>query len=298
MHGGRVVALNLELVSTSFNQIVSILKKYFGKEHEISTCFEIYFRKIDKVKKHSTKKYENKFDDYRKINKQHFENDINEKLSGLPIFKELNKIDKSKLLVSSIYKSLYRSAMAHEKPNWPAIELAKVINPDDSEFYYKLFHTGEWVSLNKTGFFKVKYQNPKKLILQHIVVKEDVYNKTKNKSEDVNRFRNGDITQHLTSVDFEEFARIGGVIEEFYEGFIFDNLVYNPFKEYILDLTAKRNEYEKQVKNILQDMCKKTSNGKYGGCIRCDIHEVLKCVSKNWMKTEYDGRVTDYVPLK
>ena len=94
---GRVVALNRKFLSTSFNQIVNILKNYFGKEHEISKLFEIYFQRIDKVKKHYTKKYENKFDDYRKISKQHFENYIRKKLSSLPISKELNKIDKSDL---------------------------------------------------------------------------------------------------------------------------------------------------------------------------------------------------------
>ena len=97
VHGGRVVALNRKFVSTSFNQIVNILKNYFDKEHEISKLFEIYFQRIDKVKKHYTKKYENKFDDYRKISKQHFENYIRKKLSRLPISKELNKIDKSDL---------------------------------------------------------------------------------------------------------------------------------------------------------------------------------------------------------
>ena len=43
------------------------------------------------------KKNENKFDDYREINKRHFENYIKKKLSSLPISKELNKIDKSDL---------------------------------------------------------------------------------------------------------------------------------------------------------------------------------------------------------
>ena len=42
VHGGRVVALNRKFVSTSFNQIVNVLKKYFGKEHEISKLFEKY----------------------------------------------------------------------------------------------------------------------------------------------------------------------------------------------------------------------------------------------------------------
>ena len=63
-------------------------------------------------------------------------------------------------------------------------------------------------------------------------------------------------------------------------------------------MTAKRNEYKKQSKTILADLCKKISNGTYGGCIRCDIHDVLRCVSEAWMKTEYDDRVKEYIPLK
>ena len=45
-------------------------------------------------------------------------------------------------------------------------------------------------------------------------------------------------------------------------------------------------------------MCKKTSNGTYGGCIRCDVHDVLKCISENWMKTNYDDRVKEYIAFK
>ena len=244
VQGGRVVALNRKFVSTSFNQIFKILKKYFDKEHKISTLFEKYFRKIDKVKKHYTKR-ENKCDDYRKKNKQHFEYYIMEKLSSLPISKELNKIDKSDFLVSSDFNSLYPSAMAHEKSNWPAIETAKAINPEDSEVFCNFFNTCEWASWNKTGLFKVKYHNPENSILQRMAVKEDVYDEIKHKCECINQFRNGDITQQLTSLDIEEVVRIGGVIKVFYKGFICDNLDYNPFKEYILHMTAKRSEYKK-----------------------------------------------------
>ena len=53
-----------------------------------------------------------------------------------------------------------------------------------------------------------------------MAVKEDVDNETKKKHESVNRFRNGDITQHLTSVDIDEVARTGAVIKEFYAGFL------------------------------------------------------------------------------
>ena len=109
--------------------------------------------------------------------------------------------------------------MAHEKSTWPAIETAKANNPDCSDVDCELFNTGEWASLNKTRFFKVIYHNPENVVLQHTAVKEDVYNETKNKCECVNRFRNGDITQHLTSVDIEEIVRTGGVFEKILRGF-------------------------------------------------------------------------------
>ena len=148
VHGGRVVALNRKFVSSSFIQIVNILRKYFGYDLEISKLFEIYFRQTDKVKNHYTKKYENKFDDYRKINTKHLENYIKKKLANLPISKELNNVDKSDLLVSSDYNSLYPSAMAQLQSTWPAIETAQAIKPEDNENSCRLFNTGEWKSLN------------------------------------------------------------------------------------------------------------------------------------------------------
>ena len=104
--------------------------------------------------------------------------------------------------------------MAHLDSNWPAIETAKAINPEDSQVYCKMFNTGQWASLKKTGLFRVKYYNPENLVLQHMAVKQHVYKETKNKCECKNRFSIEDITQHLTSVDFEQVVRIGGVIKK------------------------------------------------------------------------------------
>ena len=143
VHGGRVVALNRNFVSSSFNQRVNVLRNYFGEEHEILTLVEIYFRKIDKVKKHYTKKYESEFDDYRVINEKNFEEIIKKLLSKLPISKELNTVDKRDLLVSGVYNSLYPSAMVHEKSTWPKVETAKAINIDDSDLLCELLNSGE-----------------------------------------------------------------------------------------------------------------------------------------------------------
>ena len=79
-------------------------------------------------------------------------------------------------------------------------------------------------------------------------VKENVLNDGKNKYEEINRFRNGNITQYLTSVDIEEVVKTGGYIVEFLEGFICNNLEYNPFKRFFIDMTFKEMILKKKVK--------------------------------------------------
>ena len=64
----------------------------------------------------------------------------------------------------------------------------------------------------------------------------------------MNCFRNGYMRQHLTSVDFEEIVRNGGVITEIFEGFICDTLDFNQFENFVLDMTAKRNKYKIEKK--------------------------------------------------
>ena len=112
VHGGRVVALNRKFVSSSFDQIVDILEKYLGKDQEISTLFSIYYRQINNVREHYNNKNESRYVDYRRIDTKEQEKYVIKKLASLPISKELNKIDKIDLLVSSDYTSLYPSAMS------------------------------------------------------------------------------------------------------------------------------------------------------------------------------------------
>ena len=222
---------------------------------------------------------------------------VNKKLASLSISKELNGLSKVDTLVSSDYNSLYPSAMVDNDSIWPKIETAKAILPESSDLLCNIFNNNNWKKLNKSGFFKVKYHNPDNLILQHLAVNEEVFNEKLHKYEKINRFRNGDIIDYVTSVDLEEIVRIGGLVLKFYEGFICDNLEFNPFSNFIIDMTAKRNYYKKG-KKILQTMCKAISLGSYGSCIRRDINEKFKCVTENWMNTEFDDRVKNWFPLE
>ena len=114
--------------------------------------------------------------------------------------------------------------MAHSDSKWPKIETAKAFIIEESDRLCSLFNNGDWKSLNKTGFFEVKYHNHKEIFFQHMSVKGNVFNDRKKSYEEINRVRNGDITQHLTSVDIEEVDRSGGYIVRILEGFICDNL--------------------------------------------------------------------------
>ena len=66
-----------------------------------------------------------------------------------------------------------------------------------------------------SAILKIKYYNPKNLIVQHLLVKEG------EKKVEINRMRNGFIIELLTSVDIQETVRIGGEVIQIYEGVIY-----------------------------------------------------------------------------
>ena len=140
-----------------------------------------------------------------------------------------------------------------------------------------------------SAILKIKYYNPKDLIVQHIPVKE------KEKKIEINRMRNGYITQVLTSVDIQEIVKIGGKVVEIYEGVIYrENFEINPFEKVITKLFALRQKYKEENIDAMQLLVKLIMNALYGEFLRKDITESYQCKSEMWMQTEYDERVLDY----
>ena len=129
-------------------------------------------------------------------------------------------------------------------------------------------------------------------------VEENVFKDRKNRYEEINGFRNGDVTQHLNSVDIAENVRPGDYIVKILEGLICDNLEFNPFEKFILDMTDKGNKYKDENKTFLQTITKKVSNSVNGCCIEKDIDECYKCVTQSWMKNEYDESLIEWFSLK
>ena len=162
-----------------------------------------------------------------------------------------------------------------------------------------LFNSGRWNELNSSAFLTIKYHNPENLIFQHLPVKEKIRNPYKNnRSEEINRMRNGIIIDTLTSVDIVEIVKYGGIILDVYEGLFCHNLEFNPFTEFVTDMFQKRDLFKPQGKDLLQNLAKKIGLSVYGGNIRKNLNEEYKCVTENWMRENFDDRVKERFPLK
>ena len=116
------------------------------------------------------------------------------------------------------------------------------------------FNTGNFTQ--GSAILKIKYYNPKNLIVQHLPVKE------KEKKKEINRMRNGYIIDHLTSVDIQEIVKIGGkIIIEIYEGVVYqENFTVSPFRKVIEKFFALRQKYKDENNDVMQFLVKLLMN--------------------------------------
>ena len=103
--------------------------------------------------------------------------------------------------------------MWDEKSIYPRIQTGYAYTRDMNNELVEKFNNSNFTQ--GSAILKIKYYNPRDLIVQHLPIKERV-----NKIE-INRMRNGYIIDTLTSVDFQEIVKIGGKVIEIYEGVIF-----------------------------------------------------------------------------
>ena len=170
---------------------------------------------------------------------------------------------------------------------YPRIETGYAYTRDMNNELVEKFITGNFNQ--GSAILKIKYYNPKNLVVQHLPIKERV-----NKIE-INRMRNGYIIDTLTSVDIQEIIKNGGKVIEIYEGVIYrENFKVSPFRKVIDKLFALRQKYKDERNDVMQLLVKLLMNSLYGENIRKDIEEKFACKSEMWMQTEYDERVKDY----
>ena len=120
---------------------------------------------------------------------------------------------------------------------YPKIETVYAFTPDMNDELVEKFNNQTFTQ--GSAILKIKYFNSKNLIVQHLPVKKKV-----NKIE-INRMRNGHITQVLTSVDIQEIIKIGGRVVQIYEGVIYrKNFEVSPFEKTIDELFALGQKYK------------------------------------------------------
>ena len=108
--------------------------------------------------------------------------------------------------------SLHSSAMYVEKSVYPKIEKGFAFKPYMNDVYVEAFNNQTFKQDGKeSAFLKLIYYNPPDLMFQHLPLEQKV------KNVEVNRRRNGYIIDVLRNVDFQEFLKIGGRVNETYE---------------------------------------------------------------------------------
>ena len=116
-----------------------------------------------------------------------------------------------------------------------------------------------------SAILKIKYYNPKNLIVQHLPVRE------KEKNFEINRLRNGYITQFLTSVDIQEIVKNVGKVVQIYAGVIYrEYFEVSPIEKIIGELFALRRKYEDERNDVMQLLIKLFMNALYGEFLRKD----------------------------
>ena len=285
--GGRVCAFNQHYKSNHFEDIKRILSKELGVKGNINDFIEEHLRYKNKHYEIFEKENENQFDDYRDEDVEDKEKYFNKKLGDLRLHKLIKQIELIHLLWDFDAVSLYPSAMWDENSIYPRIETGYAYARDMNNELVEKFNTGNFNQ--GSASLKIKYYNPKNLVVQHLPIKDGV-----NKIE-INRMRNGYIIDTLTSVDIQEIVKIGGKVIEIYEGIIYrENFTVSPFRKVIDNLFALRQKYKDDRNDVMQLLVKLLMNSFYGENIRKYIEEKFACKSDAWMMTEYDERVKDY----
>ena len=190
-YGGRVCAFNQYYKSKSFDDFLKVISEKLNVKGIVYDIVEGYMNYKNNHFKVFEEEYENQFIDYRDEDVEEKEKYINEKLSEPPIYQLIKQLKIIELLWDFDCVSLYPSAMWDKNCFYPKIEsvyaFEKHMNYDNLEkFDNQTFTQG-------SAILKIKYFNPKNPIVQHLPVKE------KEQQIEINRMRNGYITQILSN---------------------------------------------------------------------------------------------------
>ena len=168
-YGGPVCAFNQYYKSKHCDVILKIISKELCVKGNVYDIIEAYMEYKNKHFKIFEKEYENQFNDYRDGNIDDKEKYINEKLFNLRIHKRLKQIELIHLLRDFDAVSLYPSAMWDPKSIYPKTETGYAYTNDMNYYRIEKFNISKFNQGSAT--LKIKYYNPKNLIVQHLPLK-------------------------------------------------------------------------------------------------------------------------------
>ena len=134
------------------------------KDNEISKKIEKNLKNINTKRDEIKTEFENGEKDYRKINNKELNKFLGKTLGGLEISKELQKFNKTDLLVSYDFNSLYPSAQIDINITWPKIQTAYPFKQYMTDAVCTLFNNGRRNELNRSALLTVKTHNPENLV--------------------------------------------------------------------------------------------------------------------------------------
>ena len=167
--GGRVCAFNQHYKSKHFDDIKRIISKELVVKGNTYEIFEEYLKYKKKHYEIFEKEYENQFDDYRKENVDDKEKNNNKELSELRLHKIIKRMELIHLIWDFDAVSLYPSAMWDENSIYPRIETGYAYTRDMNDELVEKDDTG--IFNQRSAILKIKYYNPKNLIVQHLPIK-------------------------------------------------------------------------------------------------------------------------------
>ena len=231
---GRCAASNQYYISKISDEVLNFISNQLDFKGNIREILDKYFEYSETDRKTIEDEYDSQFEDYRDINQEKTNKQINYKLIKLPIHEKIQKLNLNDVMMDFDATFLYPSAMWDVESVYPKIETGFAFKPQMNQTFVDAFNNQ---NCNKSSILKFKYYNPHNLIFQHLPVKEKV------KNIEVIRLRNGYIIDTLTSVDICEPVTTGGTVIEIYESVIYrENFKIPPFRKIIEKLFALRKK--------------------------------------------------------
>ena len=190
-----VFVLLINIINQNTDDILKIISEELCVKGNVYDVIEAYMEYKNKHFKIFEKEYEDQFNDHRDENIEEKEKNINVKLCNLRLHKIIKRIEMIHLLWDFDAVSLYPIAMWDKNSIYPKIETGYAFEKYMNNELVEKFNNQTFTQAS--AILKIKYFNPKNLIVQHLPVKE------KEKKIEINRMRIGYITQVLTSVDIQ-----------------------------------------------------------------------------------------------